>query len=35
MLFNFMKKGKTGCVSGGAFGFSISYGWNVSANWKL
>lgn len=34
MLFAF-KKTKSGCFSGGAFGFSISYGWNVFRNWSL
>lgn len=34
MLFGFMKS-KNGCFSGGVFGFSISYGWNVWSNWSL
>lgn len=35
MLFGFRKLFKSGCFSGGAFGFSISYGWNVLKNWSL
>lgn len=34
MIFGF-KNDKAGCISGGIFGFSISYGWNVAKNWKL
>lgn len=34
MLFNLLKGGD-GCISGGLFGISLSYGWNVTKNWKL
>lgn len=35
MLFSFAKRSVPGCFSGGLFGFSISYGWNVTKKWSL
>lgn len=35
MAFFFRKRGVSGCFSGGVFGFSISYGWNITKKWSL
>lgn len=35
MIFNFAKGSTPGCFSGGVFGFSLSYGWNITKKWSL